>query len=334
MFRFTFAFSIVLLCSVARLHAQSSADPLRAALLAATQKAALESEGSPPFHLEAKYETFDYTGQPLGSGTLTEEFLRPGLHKVTVQAANKQASADPPDFIRQLLFKMLIDPGPTPAELEDMSLTEKDQKAGEISLRCITLHSITKPGTIANPFAVPPVYCLGPTTPIFRVAVQRYGLEVLFNKIGSFAGHSLAQDISIKENGKLRGKLQVTQLVTAPSLTEANFPTEPVIRIREENVKSLANDSRSPATGRLIQKVSPFYPAAAKIKRIQGPVVLNVLIDKQGLVKEMEIISAPSGDLAEAAKAAVRQWRYEPYLLNGQTVEAETTVTVNFSFGG
>ena len=87
------------------------------------------------------------------------------------------------------------------------------------------------------------------------------------------------------------------------------------------------------ATGLLIKKVTPNYPQLAKQARIQGTVVLQAEISKDGTIQNLQLISGHPM-LAPAAIEAVRQWRYKPYLLNGEPVAVETTVQVNFSLSG
>jgi protein TonB len=84
---------------------------------------------------------------------------------------------------------------------------------------------------------------------------------------------------------------------------------------------------------RIINQPQPVYPVLAVQARIQGNVVLHAIIDREGSVSELQVIS---GDprLVEAALDAVRQWRYQPTLLNGTSVEVETTITVSFVLGG
>jgi TonB family protein len=82
--------------------------------------------------------------------------------------------------------------------------------------------------------------------------------------------------------------------------------------------------------GNLVHKVMPEYPKYAKENRIQGMVLLHAIIDKQGHVASLNVVSGHSA-LAPTAVDAVRQWRYRPYLLNGQAVEVETMITVNFN---
>jgi TonB family protein len=81
--------------------------------------------------------------------------------------------------------------------------------------------------------------------------------------------------------------------------------------------------------GELIYTVNPVYPRDAKRKGIQGQVVFSAVIGKDGTVQKLTPVSGPS-PLIDAATAAVQQWRYKPYMLNGEPVEVDTTITVNF----
>jgi periplasmic protein TonB len=79
----------------------------------------------------------------------------------------------------------------------------------------------------------------------------------------------------------------------------------------------------------LIRRVTPEYPSIAKTIRLSGSVLLRAVIGTDGEVHEAEVLSG-NPILAAAALAAVRQWRYRPTLLDGQAVEVETQITVNF----
>ena len=81
---------------------------------------------------------------------------------------------------------------------------------------------------------------------------------------------------------------------------------------------------------RMVKKVNPLYPPLAKQARIQGTVVLNVIIGKDGKVQDATVVSGHAL-LIQAVVDAVRQWEYQPTLLNGQPVEVSTTVEVNFT---
>lgn len=81
---------------------------------------------------------------------------------------------------------------------------------------------------------------------------------------------------------------------------------------------------------KLINRVQPIYPPLAKQARIQGNVVLHAIIAKDGTIQELQVLSGHPL-LVQAALDAVRQWRYQPTLLNGDPVEVDTTVTVVFT---
>jgi TonB family protein len=83
-------------------------------------------------------------------------------------------------------------------------------------------------------------------------------------------------------------------------------------------------------SGLLINKVAPVYPQLARQARIQGTVTLRAEIGKDGNVDNLQLISGHPM-LVPAAIEAVKQWKYKPYLLNGQAVLVETQIQVNFS---
>jgi len=91
--------------------------------------------------------------------------------------------------------------------------------------------------------------------------------------------------------------------------------------------------SQGVSQGLLIKKVTPNYPPLARQARIQGTVVLQAEISKEGTIQNLQLISGHAM-LAPAAIEAVKQWRYKPYLLNGEPVAVETQVVVNFSLSG
>jgi TonB family protein len=84
--------------------------------------------------------------------------------------------------------------------------------------------------------------------------------------------------------------------------------------------------------GQIVSRVDPIYPPQAKAEDIQGAVVLHVIISENGAVEKLQVISGPE-QLRTSAIDAVRQWMFEPYLLNGSPVEVETTTTVNYNLG-
>jgi len=87
------------------------------------------------------------------------------------------------------------------------------------------------------------------------------------------------------------------------------------------------------SSGLLLRKVQPVYPPLARQARIQGKVLLQAVISKDGSIENLHLINGHPM-LTQAAMDAVKQWKYKPYLLNGEPVEVETQVEVNFTLSG
>lgn len=83
-------------------------------------------------------------------------------------------------------------------------------------------------------------------------------------------------------------------------------------------------------SAKLINQVRPIYPPLAKQARISGTVRLHAIIAKDGTVQQLEMVSGHPL-LVQSALDAVRQWRYQPTLLNGEPVEVETFIEVVFT---
>ena len=83
------------------------------------------------------------------------------------------------------------------------------------------------------------------------------------------------------------------------------------------------------SAGLILDKVQPSYPQQALRAGLQGPVVLQAWIAKDGTIRELKLIRG-SLLLGKAAYQAVKQWRYQPYVRNAQAVEAQTYATVHF----
>jgi protein TonB len=110
-------------------------------------------------------------------------------------------------------------------------------------------------------------------------------------------------------------------------------PAMPTGTGQQQPVPQRVRVSQGVAQGLRVKMVPPKYPKKARKKGIQGTVLLHVMISKTGDVTTVELVS---GDplLASAAIDAVKQWKYKPFLLNGQAVEVDTQIQVNFTLSG
>jgi protein TonB len=113
------------------------------------------------------------------------------------------------------------------------------------------------------------------------------------------------------------------------SLDGGARPIMPVAAVPVSRPISISHISE----GNLVRKILPTYPPLARTARLQGQVVLQAVINKQGIIENLKVL-AGHPMLVPAAIEAVRQWRYRPYILNNEPVEVETQITVNFSLTG
>ncbi len=107
---------------------------------------------------------------------------------------------------------------------------------------------------------------------------------------------------------------------TSATLSAASAPTT--------NAAEL--ERLSPGIATTVDQAGNSYPLLAQRARVEGSVVLQALIGADGVIQDLRVLSGPS-ILAPAAQQAVRQWRFRPYLQNGQPVETKANITVNFT---
>lgn len=133
----------------------------------------------------------------------------------------------------------------------------------------------------------------GPATSQFT-AVTVFALVVAFAGI-SIGAAAQAQEKSLELNPAFRAPLQVSGDIAARQI---------------------------------ISRINPLYPREAK--SIQGEVVLHATISREGDVTNLQVVGGPE-ELRKSAITAVSQWKYKPYLFNGQPVDIETNITVNYT---
>jgi TonB family protein len=168
--------------------------------------------------------------------------------------------------------------------------------------------------------------CREPDTYNLRAYFDSAGFSDVRNRSADFMNTYIALDNSIGYVGK------VAMTGSVDSLETYHPKTAPVERQDiEETEKAVPGIVQS---GKLLTKAAPIYPPIAKMGRVSGTVVMCAVISKQGTISSLDVVASPDGSLSSAAMDAVKQWTYEPYLLNGKPVEVDTTITVNFVLGG
>ncbi len=136
-----------------------------------------------------------------------------------------------------------------------------------------------------------------------------------------------SDSLVVLENGKVIFRLKPLEKV-GPSSPKSGEPIpDPSQAPGQPSAPDPALGSRGKANVQL--RVEPEYPEAARQQHIQGPVVLEAKVGKDGVVQQLTVISGNS-TLATAASDAVLQWRFNPLVQNGRAVQFQTRIKVDF----
>ncbi len=108
----------------------------------------------------------------------------------------------------------------------------------------------------------------------------------------------------------------------------------PAIHVAPPKPSGPIKISQGVIAGNRIAFVEPQYPPIAKIAHMSGTVTLHAIISKSGSVERLSVVNSSNPMFNNYAMQAVQQWRYRPYLLNGEPTEVDTNITVNFALNG
>ena len=134
----------------------------------------------------------------------------------------------------------------------------------------------------------------------------------------------------------IQGQTVSRLVAVAPARSAPNVESQPNTQAQASGIAPQGprpmrvRVSQGVMQGMVISKVPPVYPSDAKVAKIQGSVVMSVIISKDGNVQDVRLITGHPL-LAPAAIDAVKQWKYRPFTLNGNAAEVDTQVTVNFA---
>ncbi len=115
---------------------------------------------------------------------------------------------------------------------------------------------------------------------------------------------------------------------TLPDALAAGNPG-PAVSTTPVHPATLLKISRGVSAGLLLSPIRPIYPAIARATHTEGTIVVEAIISRAGTIESLQVTSGPEM-LRTAALDAIRAARYQPYRLNGEPIEVQTTITVNF----
>jgi len=289
----------------------------------------LEWSASEPFQLKVEYQLYDLDGRPTVKGTAEEDWTEADGKQIRIQSSSLVIGDAPPadkyavfrreSYLVHQALNALTRPFPAPTERKDFAMDEFHQTLEHSELNCF---SLVKPGT--SRALESPAYCTNTDNQIVAMMGHLFVLER--GDFRKYRTHEVPNHVSLSYEGKPAITMQVTELDPLPDAKVANNklkkPSSNVVRVSIEAIAGL-----------FLKHKEPQYPKEAKKKHIAGEVLLTAIITKQGTIAGLEVIASPDQLLTQAAKEAVQDWTYRPYLMNGLPTEVETTITVNFAFG-
>jgi TonB family protein len=329
--------------------AQNSPEQLKDLLLSVRQGFGLQPQNAGPFHLKAHFNTFDSEGKPDGSGTLEEywdgkerlrrEFVYRGKTQTTWRTPAEYRSGQqihPAYYMRRLVegFESAIPPA---IVLEGRTFSDRHESLGNVPMHCILtrnklapMQPNSPPETVYGPMDEQ-AFCLSSGDHFLRVLQSYPGVAVVYNQLRGFGKQTVPFRVSLTQGSVDHGEFVVDTL--------EDWTPEDAIFVPAADAKQNIRPETTPVrvssgviAGSIIDKRQPVYPSMAKAQRLQGLVILAALITKQGTIDDLEVLASPGASLSEAAVDAVKDWRYRPYVFNGEPVEVDTTVTVSFAF--
>jgi TonB family protein len=175
-----------------------------------------------------------------------------------------------------------------------------------------------------------PAYCFDQHEPVLIASREHGTITNSYDQVRQFQNHNFPVQIEIDYAGYkcLQATLEDLREVQADDVAFTPSP-DAKERVLQTRVTTAPLITMQPIV--LVQRVAPVYPQMARAAHITGTVVLSATIGKDGRIKDAKIVSSPDASLSAAALDAVRQWRYEPYKVNGQATEIHTTINLAFT---
>ena len=267
---------------------------------------------------------FEHGGEV--GGFVAENIVFPERNAAIAVLTNEVASSAASQIAKEIMPLVLGDVSQSkPAEVVDpfadkLKLIMAGLAQGHIDHSLFTANAISYFDALALADFKAELAPLGVVTAVTRTRTSlRGGMTFGLYRVTFANGTTLLVDDYVQPDGKIEQLLIVGKADSA--ITDPAQPTGPPRRVRI---------SGGVAAGNIRSKVDLKYPAEARAAHVSGSVVLHAIIGKDGTVQSLTVISGPE-ELRASSIDAVRQWTYKPYLLNGEPVEVETTILLNYN---
>lgn len=316
-----------------------------------------------PWRVKASYKVFNDDGSLRSEGTFDEIWASPTKYRITWasgDAIHSEYMTDKgmyngggtmPDIVQGFrVQREMLDPLEPAQGSPANTYAVVEREAGGIAAVCVQRQEVD-----GRTFG--PAWCLDHDTANLLITVNGSSEDALHSNPVSFEGQTIAGDLKFSA-GELKNiesdqpafsaHLEVIEPLANVDDPAFSPPADAhpefiggIVGVANVGAPGAApmmqipkkvNISGGVAQGLLVEKVPPVYPMDAKAAGVSGTVVLQATIGKDGHIEDLRVVSGPEM-LQQAALDSVRQWVYRPYLLNGESVEVNTTVNIVFSLG-
>jgi TonB family protein len=288
------------------------------------------------WHLKASYEVFSADGTVDDKGTFEEWWIHAEQYKMTFHSLKlsleeygtphgtfRTGGQDWPSKPVGMLPAMLMNP--IPGEPTKQMLKNYERTPGKLRLECTAFVSRDEADFAENSYS----YCFAKSNAIllYSSSPQRV-FQTIFEQVSLVQGHYVARETEVFLVGKRWLSVHVESLdALGPSaVPDLSVPADALSVSRREDVAGVVTG------GAALKKASPQYPVIAKQQHVQGLVVIGATVGIDGHLKNLKILSGPPL-LQKAALDAAREWSYEPFIQDGEPVEAEIELNVEFHLG-
>jgi Gram-negative bacterial TonB protein C-terminal len=293
----------------------------------------LENKGNKPFHMVMAVQLYGFQGEPTERGTVEKWWAAQGSERTIVHLPSLNEDGSTPKnaspavmrdwYLVQELIEAAVHPVPSGVR-PGAKVKEGAREFGKTRLSCVTPVSDLTQGSKLT------TLCMTPQIDDVRALLESNGSEMIRNSIGKFGDTYVALELQISLLGQHAIAGKVTTLQSFDPATS---------KVQLQSSAAAGSDTfsigRFPARvldGKRVSFVEPSYPNIAKVGHMSGSVVLGATICKDGSVRNVAPLAYSDVIFVGAASNAVLQWKYVPYLVNGEPVEVSTTITVNFAF--
>ena len=232
------------------------------------------------------------------------------------------------------------------SQISNISSGKRWTTLASITLQCavaatLVVLPLLHPERLVSRIDALPVFVPSPPKPPIRVEhVQPATAQPSASTAIPIATRSLLPSLHLTPNPTLEevpatsliGPAMVDGIPAALSTSSATIHSARISVASPRTPIGRLHISTGVSAGMLLAPIRPVYPAIARAAGVQGTVVVSAVISRTGAIESLRVVSGPPM-LQRAAMEAIRAARYQPYRLNGEPTEVETTITVNFRMG-